>query len=255
MAGLLEGKIALITGTGRGQGRAAALAFTAEGATVVGCDLNVEDQEETVRLVEAAGGRIDSEAPLDVLDPESNKRWIDQAAERHGGIDILYNNAAMTRMAPIPDMSLEDFQYTIRFEIELVFLATQAAWPHLVARGGGVIINVASLAGMFGSPVTPMSAHCAGKAAVIGFTRQVAAEGARHGIRAVCISPGPIATPVTMAHMAASPEIEQPIINRTLLGRWGRPEEIADVALFMASDKASFITGANIPVDGGMNAV
>jgi NAD(P)-dependent dehydrogenase (short-subunit alcohol dehydrogenase family) len=111
-------------------------------------------------------------------------------------------------MAWIPDMSLEDFQYTIRFEIELVFLATKAAWPHLVARGGGVIINVASMAGMFGSPVTPMSAHCAGKAAVIGFTRQVAAEGAPHGIRAVCISPGPIATPVTMAHMAATPEIE-----------------------------------------------
>ena len=253
--GLLEGKIALITGTGRGQGRAAALAFTAEGATVVGCDLNVEDQEETVRLVEAAGGRIDSEAPLDVLDPELNKRWIDQAAERHGGIDILYNNAALTRMAWIPDMSLEDFQYTIRFEIELVFLATKAAWPHLVARGGGVIINVASMAGMFGSPVTPMSAHCAGKAAVIGFTRQVAAEGAPHGIRAVCISPGPIATPVTMAHMAAAPEIERPIINRTLLGRWGTPEEIVDVAVFLASDKASFITGANIPVDGGMNAV
>ena len=255
MAGLLEGKIALITGTGRGQGRAAALAFTAEGATVVGCEMNVEDQAETVRLVEAAGRKIDSEAPLDLLDPESNKRWIDQAAERHGGIDILYNNAALTRMAWISDMSLEDFQFTIRAEIDLVFLATQAAWPHLVARGGGVIINVASLAGMFGSPVTPMGAHCAGKAAVIGFTRQVAAEGAQHGIRAVCISPGPIATPATMATRASAPEREERIINRTLLRRWGSPEEIVDVALFMASDKASFITGANIPVDGGRHAV
>ena len=255
MPGLLEGKIALITGTGRGQGRAAALAFTADGATVVGCDMNAEDQEETVRLVEAAGGKIDSEAPVDLLDPDANRRWINQAAERHGGIDILYNNAALTRMAWIPEMSLEDFQFTIAAEIDLVFVATQAAWPHLIARGGGVIINVASLAGMFGSPVTPMSAHCAGKAAVIGFTRQVAAEGAPHGIRAVCISPGPIATPVTMAHMAATPEIEQPILNRTLLRRWGTPEEIVDVALFLASDKASYITGVNIPIDGGMSAV
>lgn len=255
MPGLLEGKIALITGTGRGQGRAAALAFTAEGATVVCCDLNTEDQEETVRLVEAAGGHIDSESPVDLLDPDANRRWVNQAAERHGGIDILYNNAALTRMAPIPEMPLEDFQFTIAAEIDLVFVATQAAWPHLVARGGGVIINVASLAGMFGSPVTPMAAHSAGKAAVIGFTRQVAAEGAPHGIRAVCISPGPIATPVTRAHMAAAPEIEQPIINRTLLRRWGTPEEIVDVAVFLASDKASYITGTNIPIDGGMNAV
>jgi NAD(P)-dependent dehydrogenase (short-subunit alcohol dehydrogenase family) len=215
--------------------------------------LEVDDDERG--LVEAAGGKIDSEAPLDMLDPELNKRWIDGAAERHGGIDILYNNAALTRMSWIPDMSLEDFQFTIAAEIDLVFVATQAAWPHLVARGGGVIINVASLAGMFGSPVTPMSAHCAGKAAVIGFTRQVAAEGAPHGIRAVCISPGPIATPATMAHRAASPERERPILNRTLLGRWGTPEEIVDVAVFLASDKASYITGVNIPVDGGMNAV
>lgn len=255
MPGLLEGKIALITGTGRGQGRAAALAFTADGATVVGCDMNAEEQEETVRLVEAAGGKIDSEAPVDLLDPDANRRWINQAAERHGGIDILYNNAALTRMAWIPEMSLEDFQFTIAAEIDLVFVATQAAWPHLIARGGGVILNVASLAGMFGSPVTPMSAHCAGKAAVIGFTRQVAAEGAPHGIRAVCISPGPIATPATIAHMAATPEIEQPILNRTLMKRWGTPEEIVDVALFLASDKASYITGVNIPIDGGMNAV
>ncbi len=253
--GLLDGKIALITGTGRGQGRAAALAFTAEGATVVGCEINVEDQQETVSLVEAAGGKIDSEAPLDLLDPDASKRWIDQAAERHGGIDILYNNAAMTRFAPIPEMSLEDFQYTIRAEIEIVFLATQFAWPHLVARGGGVIINIASLAGMFGSPVMPMAAHSAGKAAVIGFTRQVAAEGAPHGIRAVCISPGPIATPATRAEVVGIPEIEEPIIRRTLMGRWGTPEEIVDVAVFLASEKASYITGVNIPVDGGMNAV
>ena len=158
-------------------------------------------------------------------------------------------------MGPIPEMPLEDFQFTIAAEIEIVFIATQAAWPHLVARGGGVIINVASLAGMLGSPVTPMAAHSAGKAAVIGFTRQVAAEGAPHGIRAVCISPGPIATPVTRADMAAYPAIEEPIIDRTLLRRWGTPEEIVDVAVFLASDKASYITGTNIPIDGGMNAV
>ena len=223
MPGLLEGKIALITGTGRGQGRAAALAFTADGATVVGCDMNAEEQEETVRLVEAAGGKIDSEAPVDLLDPDANRRWINQAAERHGGIDILYNNAALTRFASIPEMSLEDFQFTIAAEIDLVFVATQAAWPHLIARGGGVIINVASLAGMFGSPVMPMAAHSAGKAAVIGFTRQVAAEGAPHGIRAVCISPGPIATPATMAEWSPFPRSRRRSSIARCCGAGARP--------------------------------
>jgi NAD(P)-dependent dehydrogenase (short-subunit alcohol dehydrogenase family) len=253
MPGLLEGKIALITGTGGGQGRAAALAFSAEGATIVGCDLKVDGQKETDALVEEAGGTIFSEAPLDLTDPDVARRWVDAAAEQHGGIDIMYNNAAGTRFAFIDEMTVEDWRFTLTNEVDIVFFGTRAAWPHLIARGGGVVINIASVAGMHASRDLGGIAHAAGKAAVIGFTRQAAAEGAKHGIRVVCISPGPIVTPVTEAHMASDPLVA-PVAARTLLGRWGRAEEIANTALFLASDKASYITGVNYPVDGGMSA-
>jgi NAD(P)-dependent dehydrogenase (short-subunit alcohol dehydrogenase family) len=136
--------------------------------------------------------------------------------------------------------------------VDIVFFGTRAAWPHLIARGGGVVINIASVAGMRGNDLGG-SAHAAGKGAVIGFTRQAAAEGAKHGIRVVCISPGPIVTPVTEAHMASDPAVA-PVAARTMLGRWGRAEEIANTALFLASDRASYITGVNYPVDGGMSA-
>ncbi len=251
---LLEGRIALISGTGGGQGRAAALAFAAEGATVVGCDLKVAGNEETVRLVEAAGGTMTSAEPVDLTDPEQAKRWIDSAAERHGGIDVIYNNAANSRFAPIAEMTVEDWQHTLRNEVDTVFFGTKFAWPHLAARGGGVIINTASVAGMLGAKSAPMGAHAAGKGAVIAFTRQTAVEGAEVGIRAVSISPGPIESPATAAHFKEHPELRQMIADRTLLKRWGLAEEIANLAVFLASDKAAFVTGVNWAVDGGTTA-
>jgi len=255
MSGRLAGKVALITGTGGGQGRAAALAFAAEGAKVVGCDLDVGGNEETLRLVEAAGGTMTGMQPVDLGDAEASKRWIDEAAAYHGGFDVLYNNAASVRFGGlIPDLPLEDWHYTIRNELDLVFYATKFAWPHLLARGGGVIINTASVVGMMGAN-GPMAAHAAAKAGVIGLTRQAAAEGAAAGIRVVSISPGPIESPPTIARFQEHPQMRDQVAAGIPLGRWGQPEEIARVAVFLASDEASFITGANYVADGGMTTV
>jgi NAD(P)-dependent dehydrogenase (short-subunit alcohol dehydrogenase family) len=251
--GTLDGKVALISGTGGGQGRAASLAFAREGAKIVGCDLLSQRNDETVELVRAAGGEMTGFGPVDLGEPEQAERWVADAAARYGAIDVVYNNAGNARFGPIAELSVEDWRATLRAELDTVFFVTKYSWPHLVARGGGVVINVASVAGMLGA-AEPMLAHTAGKAGVIGMTRQTAVEGAPVGIRAVSISPGPIATPAIERVFGDDTAVRDRIAERTLLRRWGVPEEIAEVAAFLASDRASFITGANYVVDGGMTA-
>jgi meso-butanediol dehydrogenase / (S,S)-butanediol dehydrogenase / diacetyl reductase len=255
--GRLTGKVALISGTGGGQGRAAALLFTREGARVVGCDINAESALETERVVREEGGEIVTQAaPVDLGDPDQADAWIAFAADAFGGFDILYNNAGNVRFAPIAEMSTEDWRFTIRNELDLVFFCCRAAWPHLVERGGGSIVNVASVAGLTGLARMPQVAHSSTKAAVIGLTRQLAAEGAASGIRVNCLSPGLIETPATAEHLAAGPD--SPIgslIAKTALGRTGQASEMVHVALFLASDDSSFVTGANIVADGGLTSV
>jgi meso-butanediol dehydrogenase/(S,S)-butanediol dehydrogenase/diacetyl reductase len=251
----LGGKVALITGTAGGQGRAAALLFAAEGATVVGTDVNPDGATETVELVRAAGGSMDSTHPLDLADEDGVHAWVDAAAERHGGIDILYNNAGATRFSPIAETSYADWSFVVRNELDIVFLVTKHAWPHLVARGGGSILLVGSTAGLSGSLTNTRIAHTATKGGVVAMTKQLAAEGAAHGIRANCISPGMIRTPATEGDLLAPDHPMRTIARSIPLGRIGAPEEVARCALFLASDEASYVTGANLVVDGGWSAV
>jgi NAD(P)-dependent dehydrogenase (short-subunit alcohol dehydrogenase family) len=251
--GSLDGKVVLISGSGGGQGRAASLAFAAKGAKIVGCDLLVDVSRETTELVRAAGGEMTSFEPVDLGEPDQAKQWVDDAAACYGGIDVVYNNAGNPKFGPIADLSVEDWRGTLRAELDTVFFVTKYSWPHLVARGGGVIINTASVAGMAAAKA-PMIAHAAGKGGVIAMTRQTALEGAPVGIRAVSIAPGPIATPAIDRAFGDNTELRDQIASRTLLGRWGRAEEVAGLAVFLASDEASFITGTNYPVDGGMTA-
>jgi meso-butanediol dehydrogenase / (S,S)-butanediol dehydrogenase / diacetyl reductase len=251
MAGRLQGKVVLITGIGGGQGRAASSLFTAEGAAVVGCDLDQASCAETVELVRAARGTIVGMAPVDLGDPEQCRGWIEEASAVHGRIDVLYNNASAARFGPLADLSVDDWRFTVRNELDLVFYATKFAWPHL-ARQGGAVINTASIAGWRGAD-TPMVPHAATKAGVIGMTRQLAVEGAPLGIRAISISPGPIETPGTAA-MFADPAVRAHIAGQTLVGRPGAAEEVARLALFLASDEASYVTGADFVVDGGQLA-
>lgn len=245
--GLLEGRIALITGTAGGQGRIACGTFAREGAKVIGCDIRAAENEETVRSVRAAGGEMTGFAPVDLTDPDQVARFVAQAAACYGGIDIVYNNAGAARFGAVPDMPVEDWRATIAGELDSSFFVTKFAWPHLVARGGGVIINIASMAGMIGFPAPPMAAHAAANAGLIGLTRQLAVEGAPFGIRAVTISPGAIVTREADLDDAT----RKAVADRTLLKRWGRPEEIVEAAAFVASDRASYLTGANIPIEGG----
>ncbi|MEY9894315.1 NAD(P)-dependent dehydrogenase (short-subunit alcohol dehydrogenase family) [Catenulispora sp. MAP5-51] len=251
---LLEDKVALITGTGGGQGRVAALTFAREGARVVGCDIKAEGNEETVELVRRAGGEMTGLSPVDLTSPEQAERFVEDAAAAYGGFDIVYNNAAIQYFGPMPDYSIDAWRATIAGELDIPFFVSKFAWPHLVRRGGGVIINIASVAGVIAGRVPPMIAHSAANAGVIAMTRQLALEGAEHGIRAVAINPGPILTPASDRDLGDNQQMRAAITDKTLLKRFGRPEEVVELAAFLASDRATYITGTDITVDGGSSA-
>jgi meso-butanediol dehydrogenase/(S,S)-butanediol dehydrogenase/diacetyl reductase len=249
--GRLSGKVALITGIGGGMGRAAALRFAAEGARVVGCDLFPDGAEETVRLVREAGGEIENFTPVQLSDAVDAARWVDAAADLFDGIDILYNNASTPRFGSIDELSIEDWHFVMDNELNLVFYATKAVWPHLKRRGGGVVLNVGSIAGTRGVEFMPQNAHGTAKAGVINLTQQLAVEGGPHGIRAVCVSPGFTVTPSTAWLVDSGPQPFRDNIARIPLGRVGQPDDVVNAALFLASDEASWITGVNLVVDGG----
>ncbi|MEO3748279.1 SDR family NAD(P)-dependent oxidoreductase [Plantactinospora sp. B5E13] len=252
--GTLDGKIVLITGTGGGVGRVASQLFAREGAKVVGIDIQPAGNNETVELVRGAGGEMTGIAPVDLTDPDQVRQAVEEAAAAYGGLDVVYNNAAALRFGPMPDFSVEDWRATITGELDIPFFVSKFAWPHLVRRGGGVIISAASMAGMIAGQVPPMIGHAAANAGIIGMTRQLALEGAPHGIRAVAISPGPILTPASDRDLGDDRAARDAITAKTLVKRFARPEEVAELVVFLASDRAAYITGANYAVDGGATA-
>jgi NAD(P)-dependent dehydrogenase (short-subunit alcohol dehydrogenase family) len=249
MSGRLANKVAVITGTASGQGRAAAIRFAAEGCKIVGCDLNVEGAQETVRMVKEAGGEMVSMQPCDLTDPVQAKAMIDLAVITYGGFDILYNNAGTAWIAPISEMTDKIWYDTIHSELDTVYHVTRAAWPHLIVRGGGSIINVGSVSGKIGSEEVPALAHAATKGGVMAMTRQMAAEGGKYGIRANTISPGLIRTPQT--EWAINSSAFEELTRHMMLKRIGTVDDIANCAVYLASDESSWVTGADIAVDGG----
>ena len=146
---------------------------------MVGCDLHPQPSEETVALVRAGGGRMDAIAPVDLASEEGARRWVEAAVDLAGGIDILVNNASAIRFGPIGELSFADWSFTIRNELDIVFLVTRAAWPHLVAAGGGSIVNVASITASRGAFFMPQNAHGAAKGGVLALTYQLVVEGGR----------------------------------------------------------------------------
>ena len=229
--------------------------FAAEGATVVGCDIDGATAAETLATVRAAGMEADiATRGVDLGDPEQARQWVESAAQRHGRIDVVYNNGSAAKFGTIAELSVDDWRFTIRNELDLVFFVTKHAWPVLVRSGGGTVINVASVAGWTGNRAVPFVAHMASKGGVIVMTRQLAAEGGPVGIRAVSISPGTIVTPGT-AETLAVPEIRDALIGQTLIPRLGQPADVVALAVFLASDDAGFITGSDFVVDGGLTAV
>jgi len=252
VAGRLSGKVCVVTGTGGSMGRATALTFAGEGASVVGCDVAVEAAEETVAMVEAAGGEMVSLQPCILSDPTDCARLVDFAVSELGRIDVLFNLAGRSHFGRLENVSDEDWDAARRDEVDLIFYLTRAAWPQLIA-GSGVVVNMASLNGQLSFKSLASLSHTTNKAAILGMTRQLAMEGSAHGIRVNSISPGLIVSGANRAHLnEGEGGFAREMVERTLLGRLGDPEDVASLALFLASSESSYITGTDIVIDGGM---
>ena len=256
MSGRLAGKIALITGVGGGIGAVAAARFAAEGARVAGCDLDPVTAARTEKQVRADGGEITVTGGVDLGDAGQAKAWVDAAVETYGGIDVLYNNASTQRFAPLDELTVEDWDYTMRNELDLVYYTVRAAWPHLKRHGGGSIVNVGSIAAIRGVEFMPQNAHSTAKGGVIALTLQLVVEGGPHGIRANVISPGLVETPNTAPMLADPPErLRRVVLDRIPLGRHGRPEDVVNAAVYLASAESAWVSGAHLVVDGGGSAL
>ena len=249
----LDGKVAVITGAGSGIGRVAASLFAAEGAQVVVADVVAEQADAAVADIEAAGGTATA-VTVDVSDEAQVGTMIDRAVASYGGVHVLFNNAGIfpDDDGGILDTPPSTWQKVMDVNLKGVWLGCRAAVPAMLDSGGGSIVNVASFVALVGAATAQM-AYTASKGGVLAMTRELAVEYARKGIRANSICPGPIETPL-LAELLSDPERRQRRLVHIPMGRFGRPEEIAKAALFLASDDASFVTGSALVVDGGITA-
>ena len=253
MAGAAEGRSVIVTGAGSGIGRATALAFAAQGDSVVVADLNAEGAKKVVEEIEAAGGTA-----VAVTGDLSEQTVVDEvtkaAVERFGGVDVLVNNAGiMDRMSALADVGDAEWERVLRVNLTAPFLLTRAVLPHTLAAGGGAIVNTASEAGLRGSAAG--AAYTASKHGIVGLTKNLAVMYRKQGIRANAIAPGGTATAIVVdadqeAHGPAA--LGPHFVN---LGRMAQPEEQAAAIVFLASKAASNINGVVLPVDDGWSAV
>ena len=249
----LDGKVAIVTGGASGIGKAIAELFAAEGAHVVVADLRT-DGAASVAAAITAGGAAATAIGVDVTIEEQVGAMVDHAVDTHGGLDVLVNNAGIfpDDDAGVLDTPPATWELVMDVNLKGVWLGCRAAVPAMLASGGGSIVNVASFVALVGA-ATAQVAYTASKGGVLSFTRELAVEYARRGIRANSLCPGPVETPL-LAELLADPARRQRRLDHIPIGRFGRADEIARAALFLASDEASFVTGSSMIVDGGITA-
>lgn len=248
--GRLDGKVAIVTGAGSGIGRAVAILFAKEGAKAVVNCRTAETGEETVRMIREAGGEAIF-VKADVSKAEDVKNMINTTIDTYGELNVLCNNAGIDKPgAPVVECTEESFDKIIATNLRGVFLGMKYAIPEMLKTGGGSIINTSSMAADVG--VRGHAPYCASKGGIVSLSRVVALEYATQNIRVNCINPGPIATPLQLA--AQDPEFRRAYLAAIPQGRLGTPEEVAYIALFLASGESSLITGQALVADGGLEA-
>ncbi len=250
----LANKVCLITGAGSGMGRVAAELFAREGARVVAVDVNAASVEETVAGVRAAGGEAVA-VRADVTHEDDCRAMVETTVRQYGKLDVLYNNAGIFLEADhsVVDTPLEVWERVQAVNVRGVYLASKYAIPALLDAGGGSIINIASFVALVGCTV-PQDSYTASKGAVIALTKSLAVQFGPQGIRANAICPGPIETPLMTSWLLTNPEAKAVRLARIPMGRFGKPEDIVYLALYLASDESSWTNGAVLVVDGGITA-
>ena len=248
----LEDKVTIITGAGSGMGRVAAELFAREGASVVLADVTEETAEATADTVRQGGGRATAIA-ADVSREDDARRMVDHAVATFGRVDCLYNNAGVMPAADhsVIDTDVETWDKVMAVNLRGVFLGCKYAIPKMVEQGSGSIINIASFVAILGCSV-PQDAYTASKGAVLALTRSLAVQFAPKGVRTNAISPGPIETPLLMDWLVKDEEAKRIRLARNPSGRFGKPEEIVNVAVYLASDESRWTNGANLVIDGGI---
>jgi meso-butanediol dehydrogenase/(S,S)-butanediol dehydrogenase/diacetyl reductase len=250
----LNDRVAIISGGGSGIGRAACELFAAEGAQVVVADLNLHNAEQTAQTIVEAGGTAVAHA-VDVADEDSVRALIDDTINKFGRLDILVNNAGYGFEGTVLDTDLAAWERIMSVNVRGVFLGSKYAIPQMIRQGSGVIVNTASTGAIVG--IANRAAYCTTKGAVASLTKSMAVDHASQNIRINAVCPGTIDSPYhdDIAARSGDPEgFRQTIAQRQIIGRLGRPEEIASAMLFLASDDSSFATGSLLTVDGGMTA-
>ncbi|MFL5778682.1 MAG: SDR family NAD(P)-dependent oxidoreductase [Chloroflexota bacterium] len=249
----LADKVSIITGAGSGMGRVAAQAFAREGARVVVAEFGEAAGRETVELVRAAGGEA-SFVQTDVSREADAQAMVDQAVATYGKVDVLYNNAGIMPEADhsVVDTDVATWDQVMAVNVRGVFLGCKFAIPAMEATGGGSIINIASFVALLGCSV-PQDAYTASKGALLSLTRSLAVQFGSSGIRTNAICPGPVETPLLMDWLVKDEDAKRIRLARNPTGRFGKPEEIVNLAIYLASDESRWTNGASLVVDGGIS--